>query len=128
VVVDTSAVAAILLQKPDAQRFADAIEASNTAMMSAANVVECGTVMLYRKGRQGRGLLTVFLRRSGIVIVPVTEPHVAAALDAYERYGKGISRPGLNFGDCFAYALAKTTDQPLLFKGGDFAKTDIAPA
>ena len=94
---------AVLYREPDAERYETAIAAAPNCRMSVANVLE-------------------------VSIVPVTVEHVEAARSAWRRFGKGNHRAALNFGDCFAYALAKTTSEPLLFKGEDFARTDIEPA
>jgi ribonuclease VapC len=128
-VVDTSAMMAILFQEMDAGQFAGAMEAADRRLVSAANVVEMGIVSLRRGGAALRSELDATLNEAAVEIVPVSEAHARAAIDAYARFGRGTGHPaGLNFGDCFAYALAKTADAPLLYKGGDFAMTDIRSA
>jgi ribonuclease VapC len=127
-VIDSSAVLAILLQEPDATRFANAIADAAVRRMSAANLFEACIVadnlVDLRAGRR----LDAFMERAQIDIEPVTEAQVRIARQAYVDFGKGNHPAGLNFGDCFAYALAKATGEPLLFKGDDFTRTDIVPA
>jgi len=125
-VIDSSAVLAILFQEPEAPIFAAAIEAEQAPLISAASVVEVGAVLLARGARSSRKDLADFLRESGVRVEPVDRSQAEFALDAIERYGKGRGHPAqLNFGDCFSYALAKATGKPLLFKGADFSKTDV---
>ena len=126
-VVDTSALMAVLLLEQDAPAYADAIAASTPTVISAASYVELTIVALSRGGR-GRAELDATLTDALIEIVPVTVEQAQVAADAYERYGKGRHPANLNFGDCFAYALAKTRREPLLFKGADFSQTDILRA
>jgi|ERR671919_805155 ribonuclease VapC len=123
-VVDTSALIAILLQEEDAQTYADAIAGAATAVLSAASFVELAIVSLSR-GARGRAELEATLTDATIEIVPVTLDQARLAAGAYESYGKGRHAAGLNFGDCFAYALAKIRGEPLLFKGTDFGLTDV---
>jgi ribonuclease VapC len=127
-VVDTSAVLAILLQEPEAADYAQRIETDLNPLISAASVFEAGIVLISRYGLEARDDLRDFLEYAGLQIEPVTADQAEQALDAYQRFGKGRHRAGLNFGDCFAYALCKATDQPILFKGNDFSQTDIAQA
>ena len=126
-VVDTSALLAILLQEEDAQAYADAIAAAAIAALSAASYVELTIVSLSR-GVRGRAELEAALADAAIEIVPVTLDQARLAAGAYQRYGKGRHAAALNFGDCFAYALAKSRGEPLLFKGTDFGLTDISRA
>ncbi len=126
-VVDTSALVAIALIEPEADRFLDAIEAAATRLISAASVLEAGIVIEGRAGRDAGDDLDALMQRLGLDIEPVTAEQVRIARTAYRTYGKGYHRAGLNFGDCFAYALAKAAGLPLLFKGDDFARTDITP-
>ena len=128
-VVDSSAALAILLQEPDAEVFAAAIEAAPSPLISAASVVEVGAVLLSRQLLGAREDFADFLKESGVQVEPVSQEQADLALDAFERYGKSRGHPArLNFGDCFSYALAKATDEPLLYKGNDFSKTDISSA
>jgi len=115
-----------LLDEPEAAEFAQLIEDDLAPLISAASVLEAGIVLISRHGLEARGDLQDFLEQGGLQVEPVTAEQAELALDAYQRYGKGRHRAGLNFGDCFAYALCKATGQPLLFKGKDFSQTDIA--
>jgi ribonuclease VapC len=126
-IVDTSALVAILLQEDDARTYADAIAGAGTAALSAASYVELAIVSLSR-GEKGRAELEAMLADAGIEIVPVTLDQARLAAGAYEKYGRGRHAAGLNFGDCFAYALAKSRNEVLLFKGTDFARTDVLRA
>jgi ribonuclease VapC len=128
-VIDTSAVVAILRLEPDAGRFLHAVTASDVRVMSAANLIEASLVLAGRRGNADDWQdLDEFLRRADVDIIPLDLEHVRVARDAFLRFGKGRHPAALNFGDCAAYALAKSRDLPLLFKGGDFSKTDITPA
>ena len=127
-IVDSSAVLAVLYREPDAERYETAIAAAPNCRMSVANVLEASIVVEGCGGEAAGHELDVFLDKAGIALTPVMAEHGEAARVAWRRFGKGNHRASLNFGDCFAYALAKTTDEPLLFKGEDFAQTDIEPA
>ncbi len=127
-IVDSSAVVAILLREPDARRYARAIQTTSPCRMSVANVLEASIVVESRGGAEAGYALDVLLEQGDIELVPVTTEQLAAARRAWRRFGKGNHPAGLNFGDCFAYALAEATGEPLLFKGADFAQTDVAPA
>jgi ribonuclease VapC len=127
-VVDTSAIVAILLNEPERHRFIRLIEGTPVRRLSAARRVEATLVIEGRKRDAGRADLDLFLYEAEVEIVPVTLEQVETACAAFRRYGKGRHPAGLNFGDVFAYALAKVTGEPLLFKGNDFARTDIASA
>ena len=127
-IVDTSALLAILFSESDAERYARAITDADACRISAANFVEVAIVVEAQTRASGSRQFDAFFRRAGIVIEPVTEEQAHIARQAYADFGKGRHRAGLNFGDCFAYALAKTTGETLLFKGEDFKKTDIPSA
>ena len=127
-VVDTSALVAILLGEPDAEQFARALSAAPVRLVSAVTRVELSFVIEGRKGETGRADLELLLRDGGFDIVSVTPQQATIAIDAFRRYGRGRHRAGLNIGDCFSYALAVATDHPLLFKGNDFIHTDLRPA
>ncbi len=127
-IVDSSAVLAILFDEPDARRHAAAIMGAYPCRMSVANVLEASIVVESRGSEAAAHDLDALLERAEIELVPVTVEHLEAARRAWRRYGKGNHPAALNFGDCFAYALARTTGEPLLFKGGDFSQTDIDPA
>jgi ribonuclease VapC len=130
IVVDSSALIAILEREPDAEAHAKAIRAADRLLVSAVNVHETGVVMRLRHGDAAVERMWRFLREDNdFEIVPFDELQVREALSAFGRYGKGIhSRARLNLADCAAYALAKTMNWPLLFKGDDFAATDIRTA
>lgn len=124
-IIDTSTVLAILYQEEDAAEFAEAIATAQVCRMSAANFLEAAiNVDMYGDAEASRQL-DAFIRHAGIVIEPVTLEHVQIARQAYLDFGKGRHPAELNFGDCFAYALARATREPLLFKGNDFTKTDL---
>ena len=127
-IVDSSAVLAILFSEPDARRHAGAIMAASPCRMSVANVLEASIVVERRGGNTAGHELDTFLERAEIELVPVTVEHLEAARRAWRRFGRGNHPAALNFGDCFAYALAKATGEALLFKGKDFAQTDIESA
>jgi len=128
-VVDTSALIAIAWDEPERERFQKGIEREPVRLISAASVVEASIVVMYRAGRsaatQAVEDLDQLIEQLGLEIEPVTPQQMRLAQLAYQAYGKGLHAAGLNFGDCFAYALAKATGRPLLFKGSDFAKTDL---
>ena len=124
-IVDTSAVLAVLFHEPDAERFARAIATASSRRMSVATLVETTIVLESRSGAAAGYELDAFLQEAGIELEPVTTEQAQAALRAWRRFGKGNHPAGLNFGDCFSYALAEATREPLLFKGGDFELTDI---
>ena len=127
-IVDSSAVVAILNREPDAERYEDAIASALKRRMSVANLLEASIVVEGRGGAVAGHELDLLLERFGIELEPVTAEQLAAARRAWRRFGRGNHAAALNFGDCFAYALAETTGEPLLFKGGDFAKTDVEAA
>jgi len=127
-VIDTSAVLAILLGEPDAERYALALEAAVVCRMSAAAYLEAAVVIDHRKDAVASREFDLFVRRAGIVIEPVTAEQAQIARQAYRDFGKGRHAAGLNFGDCLSYGLAKAVDEPLLFKGGDFSRTDVGVA
>jgi len=126
-VIDTSAIMAVLRQEPDALRFALALEQDPVHLTSAATALEAWIVATSRAGAGGGRDLDQLFAELSVEVVPVTADHVRLARQGYSRFGKGRHPAGLNFGDCFAYALAVASGQPLLFKGNDFAQTD-APA
>jgi len=127
-VIDTSAITAILRQEPDADRYALAMEADPVRLVSAATALEAWIVATARAGKAGGRDLDDLLAELAVEVVPVTTDHVKLARSGFERFGKGRHPAGLNFGDCFSYALAKASGQPLLFKGDDFGRTDVRVA
>lgn len=128
IVVDTSVIVAILFQEDGASVAAEALADASSRFLSAANWVEAAIVVEARKGSDGTLEFDAFIDVAGIEIVPVTDDVARAARAAWRRYGKGRHPAGLNFGDCFAYGLAKFRELPLLAIGDDFARTDIAMA
>jgi ribonuclease VapC len=128
IVVDSSALIAIYFDEPEKTSFADAIVAADGAQLGAPNFLEVAMVVEARKGEAGGRELDRIVAILGLDIVPFSVGHVQNAREAFRRYGKGRHRAALNFGDCCAYALARTLDAPLLFKGNDFGLTDIKRA
>jgi ribonuclease VapC len=124
-VLDTSALLALLLAEPEAEAFRLALEDDTTRLISAATLLETAIVIETRKGADGGRELDLLIHKAGMEIVPFDSDQVAEARRAYRRFGKGRHAVGLNLGDAFAYALARTSGEPLLFKGEDFARTDI---
>jgi ribonuclease VapC len=127
-IIDTSAIIAVLFNEEDAKVYAHLIAQSDTRRISAATFVETAIVVETQTKTSGSRQLDAFLRQAEIAIEPVTEEHAHIARQAFIDFGKGRHPAGLNYGDCFSYALAKATGEPLLFKGKDFSKTDLAAA
>jgi len=125
-VIDTSALLAILLDEPERRRFTEAIEAADHRALSTATLVEISIVIEARYGAEGLRDLDQLLAAAQIDLVSVDVEQARAARLAFSRFGKGRHPAGLNYGDCFSYALAKVLGTPLLYKGTDFARTDIA--
>ena len=127
-IVDSSAVLAVLNREPDAGRYEAGMLTASSCRMSAANMLEV-TMVVESSGGLAAGVeMDRFLERLGVEVVPVTLEQLASARYAWRRFGRGNHPAALNFGDCFAYALAEVSREPLLFKGDDFARTDIAAA
>jgi ribonuclease VapC len=124
-VLDTSALLAILLDEPESEDIRNAIEADATRLLSAASLLETAMVIEARFGESGGRELDLLLSRGAIEIVAFDREQARHARLAYREWGKGRHPAGLNFGDCFSYALSKTSGEPLCFKGKDFARTDI---
>jgi ribonuclease VapC len=128
-IVDTSAVVAILRGEPEADRYIAALAAAETARMSAGTWLETAVVVDANRDPVLSGRLDDLIAESRIEIAPVTHRQAEVARHAYWLFGRGSGHPAaLNFGDCFAYALSRTTGEPLLYKGDDFARTDVAGA
>ncbi len=128
-VVDTSALIAIMDDEPERRRFNELIEAATANYVSAASLLEARMILFARSGDSAVLALDAFLLKSRMTVVEVSPRIGDIAFDAYRRYGKGSGhRAALNYGDCFSYALAKHLAAPLLFKGDDFSKTDVRPA
>lgn len=124
-VLDTSALLAILQDEPERRTFNEAIAAASARRMSTANLVETSIVVEARHGSAGLRDLDLFLERAGVEFVPVDLEQAREARLAFSRFGKGRHPAGLNYGECFAYALARVLGEPLLCKGDDFRQTDI---
>lgn len=124
-VIETSALVSMLTDEPEAQRFEAAVAADPVRLMSTASYLEAAIVIEQRFGEPGGRELDLWLHRAGVDLVGVDADQAEVARSAYRRFGKGRDPAGLNYGDCFAYALAKVSGEPLLFKGGDFGHTDI---
>lgn len=127
-IIDTSAMVAILYREPEAAAFIQRIHDADSCRISVATWVELAMVVESQLGPDGMRQAEAFFRRAGITIEPVAVEHGELARQAFLDFGKGRHKAGLNFGDCFSYALAKATGEPLLFKGNDFALTDIVAA
>jgi ribonuclease VapC len=124
-VIDTSALLAILLGEPEREKFLQLLSESETRLLSAGNALETAMVVESRRGEAAGRELDLFLHRTKIEIVAVDEEQFSIARFAWRKFGKGRHPAGLNFGDCFAYALTKTSSEPLLAKGEDFRQTDL---
>lgn len=125
-VIDPSALLAILQDEPERRAFNEAIEAATHRRLSTASLVELSIVIEARLGAEGIRDLDLFLATAEIELVPFDANQARLAREAFRRFGKGRHPAGLNLGDCFSYALARDLDEPLLFKGNDFALTDVA--
>jgi ribonuclease VapC len=126
--IDSSALLAVLLDELEADDFIEKISRNDTCLVSAVSYVEVSIVAESNGGDGGLRQLDAFLFEAGISIEPVSQEQAFAARQAYSDFGKGRHPAGLNLGDCFSYALAKVSGEPLLFKGNDFRKTDIVAA
>jgi ribonuclease VapC len=127
-ILDTSAMVAILYREPEASAFAQLIHDADLCRISVATYVELSMVIESQLGPEGMRQAEAFFRRAGIVLEPVTLDHGELASQAFLDFGKGRHKANLNYGDCFSYALAKATGEPLLFNGNDFGQTDIRAA
>lgn len=127
-ILDTSAIVAILLKEPGFEQIFRKLAAAETIGVGAPTLAETGIVLRARIGRDPSGILGRFLQRFEIVTVPFGEEHWHEAIDAYGAFGRGRHPASLNFGDCMTYAVAKLAGQPLLFVGRDFSQTDLEVA
>ena len=127
-VIDSSALLAILQDEPERRALVEVIESADRRCLSVVNLVEASIVLETRRGPDAARLLDTLVERAGIEVVGVDLEQGALARRAFARYGKGRHSAGLNFGDCFAYALAQALGDSLLFKGNDFSQTDVASA
>lgn len=125
-VLDTSALLAVLLNEPEAPAFRLALEADPVRLLSAASLVEASIVIEVRVGEPGGRELDLLIHKAAIEVVAVDAAQADLARHAYRQFGKGRHPAGLNYGDCFAYALAQSAGEPLLCKGDDFSRTDVA--
>jgi len=124
-VIDTSAVMAILQSEPEARRFAEAIETATVRLISAVSILEAGILVESRKGEDGARELDALVAAAALEVIPFDNEQAAIARSAFTQYGEGRHVARLNFGDCAVYALATTRALPLLFKGEGFAATDL---
>jgi ribonuclease VapC len=124
-VIDSSALLAILQNEPERRAFNESIEAAEQVLLSTATFVEISMIVESRLGADGVRDLELFIAKARIKLIPVDEEQAHLAVHAFRRYGEGRHAAALNFGDCFAYALARALADSLLFKGNDFAQTDI---
>ena len=127
-IIDTSAMVAILYREPEAEAFTRMIHDADICRISVASYVELSMVIETQLGPEGLRQAEVFLRRAAITVEPVTVEQGELARQAFLDFGKGRHKAGLNFGECFSYALAKVTGESLLFKGNNFGLTDVAVA
>jgi ribonuclease VapC len=127
-VIDSSALLAIVLEEPGSSLYASAISNSPTCWLSAASLVEASVVLMRRRSHNPIAVLDRLIESQQIVIVSVDHEQALLAREAFRRFGKGRHPAALNFGDCFSYALAKQMAESLLFKGDDFAHTDVVAA
>jgi ribonuclease VapC len=127
-IVDTSALIAILFAEPDAERYLEALLDAKSVWISAASALEVSNVAVGRDGPKIEAEVDSLFVRCGIQVVPLDGDKIAVARQAFLAFGKCRRPARLNFGDCFSYALAKSRGEPLLYKGNDFAKTDLASA
>jgi ribonuclease VapC len=127
-VIDSSALLAILQDEPERRALVEALESADRRCLSVVNLVEASIVLEARRGPTAARFLDTLVERAGIEVVGVDREQGELARRAFARFGKGRHSAGLNFGDCFAYALAQAFGDSLLFKGGDFSQTDITPA
>lgn len=129
IAIDASALIAILDEEDDAECYANCIAEADSPLISAASLLEVGIVMVSRHGRKAQRKIDALVQEADIQVERFTAQHAQLALEAYTKYGKGQKHPaGLNYGDCFSYALAKATGLPLLFKGNHFSRTDLTSA
>lgn len=127
-VVDTSALMAVILDEPEAGQFRNLIADASMLKVSAVSVLEASLILEGRLRPEASRELDLLLRDTGFEVVPFDEQQVRLARRAWRRYGKGNHPAGLNLGDCASYALSKVTGEPLLFKGNDFSQTDVVSA
>jgi ribonuclease VapC len=128
VIIDTSAIIAIVLREPGWEGLVAKLRAEATSAVGAPTLAEAGLVLTAKMGQRAPGVLSRLLQEADLAVIPFTDDHWRIAVEAYVRFGKGRHAASLNFGDCLTYAIARVAEQPLLFVGGDFAKTDLPAA
>jgi ribonuclease VapC len=129
VVLDTSAILAILFTEPEAALMVGALVGADRRLVGAPTLAEAATILLARKGSAGGVALDALLQRLAVEVVPMTPEAATLARSAYQRFGKGVGTPGvLKYGDCLAYGVPMAAGEPLLFKGDDFRRTDVVAA
>jgi ribonuclease VapC len=128
VILDTSAILAILFDEPEREAFIEEIGAQTVVGVGAPTLTETSIVVTSRVGEAAGGHVTTFVERAAIVVVPFDAAHWRAAADAWLRFGQGRHQAGLNLGDCLSYATARVAGRPLLAKGDDFRRTDLSLA
>ncbi len=124
-ILDSSAVVAILLREPGYESLLDNLCETAEAGIGAPTLVEAGIVLAARANTDSRGLLARFLAEAAVITIPFSDAHFSTAIDAWLRFGKGRHPAALNYGDCLAYATARVAEQPLMCTGNDFAQTDL---
>jgi ribonuclease VapC len=127
-ILDSSAVIALVFREPVAQRILDSLAEAEVVAIGAPTLAETGIVLGAKLGEASRAILSRLIEDLDLVVVPFTAAHGREAREAFLRFGRGRHPAGLNFGDCLTYATAKLADQPLLFVGNDFSQTDLIPA
>jgi len=127
-ILDSSAIVAIIFQEPGYENLIEALAAADEVGIGAPTLVECGSVLSARLNMDARGMLTRFLDEANVTIVPFTDAHYGTAVGAWRKYGKGRHPAALNMGDCMSYAIAKLAEMPLLCVGDDFPQTDMTLA
>lgn len=127
-ILDSSALVAIAFQEPGFERLLNALDSAARVGIGAPTLVETTVVLSARTGTDARGLVSRILLEADVAVVPFTDAHFGTAMDAWLRYGRGRHAAGLNLGDCLSYATARVANEPLLFTGDDFRRTDIGPA
>lgn len=124
-ILDSSAIVAIVLREPEAEVLLERMRSASRIAIGAASLLESGIVLSARLGQDARGMLARLLQESGIEVLSVTEAHFGVAMDAWLRYGKGRHSAALNFGDCMSYAMSVVAGEALLCVGHDFSQTDL---
>jgi len=128
VIVDSSALVAIVLREPGWERLVARLAAEDTCAVGAPTLVETGLVLTAKMGKKAQAVLSRLVQETGLAIIPFAEEHWPLAIEAYARFGKGRHAAALNYGDCLTYAVARLAERPLLFVGDDFTKTDLPAA